>query len=111
MPQKLTFRQVDQFWRDGFIHPICVMSEDGALALRSRLEAFERSTGGPLKGDLRHKSHLLFVWLAELVHATTWLRCQEAKSKARETGMLQCGAAIVWWMTRSLVVPARYATD
>ena len=67
MPKKLTTRQVDQFWRDGFVHPIRVMSEDRALALRSRLETFERSTGGPLKGDLRHKTHLLFVWLAELV--------------------------------------------
>jgi hypothetical protein len=27
---------------------------------------FERRTGGgPLKGDMRHKSHLLFAWLAE----------------------------------------------
>jgi hypothetical protein len=27
----------------------------------------KRRTGGPLQGDTRHKSHLLFAWLAELV--------------------------------------------
>ena len=41
---------------------------DVASAMRwrsaRRLEAFEAKTGGPLKGDLRHKSHLLFSWLA-----------------------------------------------
>ena len=26
---------------------------------------FERRTGGPLKDDMRHKSHVLFAWLAE----------------------------------------------
>ena len=44
------------------------MSTEEALAIRARLEAFEKSAGGPLKGDLRHKSHLLFPWLDEVVH-------------------------------------------
>jgi non-heme Fe2+,alpha-ketoglutarate-dependent halogenase len=43
------------------------MSEADALEIRARLEAFEKKTGGPLKGDLRHKSHLLFSWLGDLV--------------------------------------------
>ena len=47
------------------------MSEAQAAELRGRLEAFEASTGGPLKGDLRHKTHLLFAWLADLVHHDT----------------------------------------
>ena len=42
-----------------------------------RLEAFERRTGGPLKGDMRHKSHLLFVWLAELVRCRSILDAVE----------------------------------
>ena len=44
------------------------MSSDEALAIRRRLEAFETQAGGPLKGDLRHKSHLLFPWLDAVVH-------------------------------------------
>jgi non-haem Fe2+, alpha-ketoglutarate-dependent halogenase len=67
MPKILTQQQIDQFWRDGCIFPIRVMSEADAAEIRSRLEDFEEKTGGPLKGDLRHKSHLLFSWLADLV--------------------------------------------
>ena len=67
MPRLLTQEQIDTFHRDGCVFPIRVMSEAEAGALRARLEAFERETGGPLKGALRHKSHLLFTWLADLV--------------------------------------------
>ena len=67
MPRILTEQQVDQYWRDGCIFPIRVMSEAEAAVLRGRLEEFERKAGGPLKGDLRHKSHLLFSWLGDLV--------------------------------------------
>src|SRR3954447_4616456 len=70
MPKILTREQIDRFWRDGCVFPIRVMPEADALALRERLEAFERSTGGPLSGDLRHKSHLLFRDLADLVRNT-----------------------------------------
>ena len=67
MPRILTQEQVDRFWRDGCVFPVRVMSEADALELRGRLEAFEKKAGGPLKGDLRHKSHLLFAWLGDLV--------------------------------------------
>jgi phytanoyl-CoA dioxygenase PhyH len=68
MPKILTQEQVDAFWRDGCVFPIRVMSTEQAAEARARLEAFERHAGGPLKGDLRHKSHLLFPWLDEIVH-------------------------------------------
>jgi hypothetical protein len=67
MPKILTQEQVDAYWRDGCIFPIRVMSPEAAGEIRARLEAFERQAGGPLKGDLRHKSHLLFSWLGDLV--------------------------------------------
>jgi non-haem Fe2+, alpha-ketoglutarate-dependent halogenase len=35
--------------------------------LRAELEASEQARGGPLRGAFRHKSHLLFPWLNELV--------------------------------------------
>ena len=63
----LTQQQVDQYRRDGCVFPVRVMSPEAAAEIRERLEAFERETGGPLKGDLRHKSHLLFSWLGDLV--------------------------------------------
>jgi non-heme Fe2+,alpha-ketoglutarate-dependent halogenase len=67
MPKLLSEAEIERYREDGFVFPIRVMSVDAALELRQRLERFERETGGPLKGDLRHKSHLLFTWLAELV--------------------------------------------
>ena len=67
MPKILTQAQIDQFWREGCVYPVRVMSESDAIEIRRKLEAFEAQTGGPLKGALRHKSHLLFTWLAELV--------------------------------------------
>ena len=67
MGKILTQQQTAQFWRDGCIFPIRVISESDAAEIRNRLEDFEKKTGGPLKGDLRHKSHLLFSWLGDLV--------------------------------------------
>jgi hypothetical protein len=68
MPKILTQQQIETFWRDGCVFPVRVMSADEALAIRARLEAFEATTGGPLQGNLRHKTHLLFPWLDEIVH-------------------------------------------
>jgi len=67
MSKILTQSQIDQFWRDGCIFPVRVMPEADALEIRRRLETFEAENGGPLQGALRHKSHLLFKWLADLV--------------------------------------------
>lgn len=70
MPKILNESQIDQFWRDGCVFPIRVMSEAEALAIRGKLEGYETQSGGPLAGDLRHKTHLLFPWLADLVRNT-----------------------------------------
>ncbi len=67
MPKILTEQQIETFWRDGAVFPVRVMPADEAIAIREKLEAFERASGGPLKGDLRHKTHLLFPWLNDLV--------------------------------------------
>ncbi len=67
MTHVLTSEQIDLYNRDGCVHPVRVMPEAEAMAIRERLEAFEAEHGGPLGGDLRHKSHLLFSWLGDLV--------------------------------------------
>jgi non-heme Fe2+,alpha-ketoglutarate-dependent halogenase len=67
MPKFLTQAQIDRFRDEGFLAPIRVMSEEDALDLRSRLEQAEAGGGGPLRGDLRHKPHLLYTWLNELI--------------------------------------------
>jgi len=73
MPKCLTPAQIEQYRVEGCVFPIRIMSETAATELRGRLEAFERRTGGPLQGDMRHKSHLLFTWLAELVRRSSIL--------------------------------------
>ena len=67
MPKLLSPTQIVQYEAEGFISPIRVMDEAAANEIRARLEEYEQRSGGPLRGDLRHKAHLLFPWLADLV--------------------------------------------
>lgn len=67
MAKLLTPQQIDSFRRLGYLSPIRVLSIARAAVLLQRLEDFEHSQGGPLKGVLRHKSHLLFGWLNDLI--------------------------------------------
>jgi hypothetical protein len=63
----LSAQAKDTYRRNGYCFPIEAVSAEEARDLRGRLEAFERRNGGPLKGELRHKPHLLFTWLNELI--------------------------------------------
>jgi non-heme Fe2+,alpha-ketoglutarate-dependent halogenase len=67
MPNALTEDQLAAYTRDGYLAPVPVMSEAEARGLRATLEAIEAGMGGPLRGDLRHKAHLLFPFLAGLI--------------------------------------------
>jgi non-heme Fe2+,alpha-ketoglutarate-dependent halogenase len=67
LPKLLTPLQIEHFRSSGYIAPIRVISTEHALGLRAQLEDFERTQGGPLKGAARHKSHLLFSWLNDLI--------------------------------------------
>jgi ectoine hydroxylase-related dioxygenase (phytanoyl-CoA dioxygenase family) len=44
------------------------MSEAAALEVREKIEHFEKRQGTVLRGDQRHKSHLLFKFLSDVVH-------------------------------------------
>jgi non-haem Fe2+, alpha-ketoglutarate-dependent halogenase len=66
MPKLLTADQVSGYRRNGFHFPVRVLSAAEARAYRDRLEEQERTLGGPLTGDMRHKVHLLFTWANEL---------------------------------------------
>src|ERR1700744_6274007 len=62
----LTEAAVRQYQEQGYYAPIRVMPREEADALRGKLETFEAGAG-ILAGKLRHKSHLLFTWLNDLV--------------------------------------------
>lgn len=68
MPKLLSQAAVEAYRRDGYYSPIRVLSADDARSYRRALEAHEAQTGQPLQGNWRHKSHLLFTWVDELVH-------------------------------------------
>lgn len=70
MPKRLTHQQIAHYNERGYISPLTAMSVGDARLIRQRLEDFERSSGGPLKGALRHKTHLLFPWLNDLIRQT-----------------------------------------
>ena len=62
----LTEAALRQYRDQGYYAPIKVMSREDAAGLRAALEAYEAGNG-ILAGGLRHKSHLLFTWLNDLI--------------------------------------------
>ncbi len=62
----LSERAVRQFRDEGYYAPVAALEPTEAAAIRGRLESWEAGNG-ILSGPLRHKSHLLFTWLHELV--------------------------------------------
>jgi non-heme Fe2+,alpha-ketoglutarate-dependent halogenase len=65
--QCLSAAAVERYRRDGFFFPLPVLTPAQAREHRRRLEAIEAEHGGALTGEIRHKPHLLFTWLADLV--------------------------------------------
>ena len=65
--KRLTSAQVDAFARNGYHFPLRALSTDEALVYRGRLEQSEAALGGPLRGSLRSKPHLILTWANELM--------------------------------------------
>jgi len=74
----LTDEQVEHYKREGYVFPVPVMSRDQAATYRAQLEAFEAANGGPIAGNLRHKSHLLFTWANAIAHTPAVLDAVES---------------------------------
>ena len=64
--KSLSDQDVRRYRELGYLAPIRVLTTAEAADLRRRLEAFETS-GGAMAGAIRHKPHLLFTWLNELI--------------------------------------------
>jgi len=59
--------EIEAFARNGCHFPLRALSADDALAYRRRLEQSEATLGGPLRGVLRSKPHLIFTWANDLI--------------------------------------------
>jgi non-haem Fe2+, alpha-ketoglutarate-dependent halogenase len=67
MPMKsLSADALRQYREDGYYAPVRAITAAEAAATRRHLEAYEQHFGG-LRGPLRHKTHLLFTWLNDLI--------------------------------------------
>jgi len=77
MSRVLSEAQVAQYRRDGYVSPVRIMSEDDAGAIRERLEAFEATQGGRLRGTQRTKAGLLLPFIYGLVRNETLLDAVE----------------------------------
>src|SRR5450631_1096436 len=44
-----------------------LLSEGEVAAFRRKLEDYEAESGGPIKGEMRHRSHVLFTWINDMV--------------------------------------------
>lgn len=77
MPKILSSDAIEQYRTEGYYAPVRVLSEKEAAEYRECLEAHEGRTGGPLQGNWRVKTHLLFTWADRLVHNRTILDAVE----------------------------------
>ncbi|PPR15163.1 MAG: hypothetical protein CFH33_01620 [Alphaproteobacteria bacterium MarineAlpha9_Bin3] len=68
MTKILDQSQIDFFNENGYLFPIKVISTEKTLIYRKKLEEYEYSKGNLISGNERHKSHLLFKWVNEIVH-------------------------------------------
>lgn len=67
MSKVLTAAEVDAYNTKGYHFPVDVLSPAEVAKYRGCLEAYETASGGPIKGEMRHRSHVIFTWVNELV--------------------------------------------
>lgn len=68
MAKILNTKKINFFKNNGYLFPIKVMEEKEAILYRTALEDYEKSQGSAISGIEKHKSHLLFSWVNEIVH-------------------------------------------
>ena len=67
MPKVLSEADVAAYRDNGYHFPIQALSADEVAGFRRKLEDYEAETGGPIKGEMRHRSHVLFSWIDEMI--------------------------------------------
>jgi non-heme Fe2+,alpha-ketoglutarate-dependent halogenase len=66
--QKLLSQDEVAGYRDrGYHFPLDALSASEVADFRRSLEDYEAETGGPIRAEMRHRSHVLFTWIDEMV--------------------------------------------
>ena len=75
MGKKLIQTQIDALYRDGFVSPVDVFTEEEAKQLRAELEAAEEKWPDAFEGVARNNAHLNIMCLDEIVHNPSIFGC------------------------------------
>lgn len=67
MPKLLSEDQVTAYRDRGYHFPVDALSATEVAEFRRRLEDYEARSGGPIQGGMRHRCHVLFTWINEMV--------------------------------------------
>src|SRR5262245_19919295 len=67
MPKVLSEAEVAAYRSNGYHFPVDALSASEVATFRSRLEDYEAASGGPIQGEMRHRSHVLFSWIDEMI--------------------------------------------
>jgi len=67
MPKLLSENDVAAYRDRGYHFPVDALSAGEVTDFRRRLEDYEAASGGPIKGEMRHRSHVLFAWINEMI--------------------------------------------
>ena len=67
MTKLLSDSEVTNYRERGYHFPVDVLSESEVAEFRDKLEDYEARSGGPIKGEMRHRSHVLFPWINEMI--------------------------------------------
>ena len=70
MPKVLKKEQIEQYYDQGFISPVKVMSEKDALLIKEELEHVEEEFPNEINAESRNNLHLSFAFLDALAHNT-----------------------------------------
>jgi hypothetical protein len=63
----LSEQEVARYHECGYHFPIDALNPSEVAGFRRKLEAYEASSGGPIKAEIRHRSHVLFPWIDEMI--------------------------------------------
>jgi len=67
MPRVLSEAEVAAYRDKGYHFPVDALSAGEVADFRQKLEDYEAASGGPIKGEMRHRSHVLFAWIDEMI--------------------------------------------
>jgi hypothetical protein len=67
MPKLLSENEVAGYRERGYHFPVDALSAGEVADFRRKLEDYEAASGGPIKAEMRHRSHVLFTWIDEMI--------------------------------------------